>query len=990
MRRRSLVAILLIFGTSVLPAAAQTANANDVVRAFFDRYAAGDVPGVAELLRDAKGVAPYERRMQKRCRVLERLDVTELSPTVFETTEVYSTWSSMPGATARIEEAHSRLTIEDGKVAKWESREAEFADRLMAGRDAAERAALFAASPELHTTALVDAFAARAGQLVNQSKYDVAESFAAWSLQIADQVADPHSRASALSTLATCARIRRPRALDLALTYSDEAMAFAEKLRDTEISARVKVRYARVLEDRQIFPGTELLETVTAHAESTEDASIVAQAATHLARYLDQHGQHRQAFIYSEMASRYADISRDPTAIVGATMNLGAAYAYTGDIDLSLRYWSRAVDEAAAAGYMNMVAACLGVSASIMSQREPHDALAHINDSIARMEKVPAARRALVDMLRRRFLINLELQHFDDAERDLDRSIEIDGNNDPVYLADNRLFRAQLALGRGRYEEALQIAETAMQSTYRNEGPRYVQALALRCMGRIDESLAHFEDLVATANAAQSAMSDPDRKVFYGDRRSDLHRQLLDMLVEQGQNARALEVAEQMKARTLRRAVSHGAGAEASLSGDDLTRDRILNKRVSELQNALAKMQGEALQAAKVQLADARADLADFRQRLFIRRPELRAQQSDNNLLVEVPDVLDDVTVIEYIVLDHATYVFILEPRRNGARHIGVQILPVPSHEIRRAVERFTSAVESRSLRYDEAGDALYRLILAPLAPSLDSAKSLCIIPHEDLWRVPFHALGPKNGKLLVDRVPVFYAPSIAVLAASASRPKNSEKPALLALANPMVSARTATLYRSIYRDGQLGAIPETETEVRKIARIYGKDRSRILIGDEARETIIKNEGAKYDILHIATHGVIDESAPMFSSLVLAASGGGAEDGLLEAREIVNIHLGADLAVLSACETGRVNSTYGSGVIGLSWALLAAGCRTTVVSQWKAQSAATADLMVEFHRQLVSGASKPEALHRAQLALRKDPRYAHPFYWAPFVVLGAP
>jgi CHAT domain-containing protein len=241
--------------------------------------------------------------------------------------------------------------------------------------------------------------------------------------------------------------------------------------------------------------------------------------------------------------------------------------------------------------------------------------------------------------------------------------------------------------------------------------------------------------------------------------------------------------------------------------------------------------------------------------------------------------------------------------------------------------------------------------------------------------------------------MPVFYAPSIAVLAAATERPSmhDTAHPALLALANPMVSSRTATLYHAINRDASLGPIPETETEVRAIARIYGKERSRVFVGDEAREAVVKSEAAKYDILHIAAHGVIDEAAPMFSSLVLASSGGGADDGLLEAREIVTMKLGTDLAVLSACETGRANSSFnGAGVIGLSWALLAAGCRTTVVSQWKAQSAATAVLMIEFHRQLVHGASKPAALRNAQLALRRDPRYAHPFYWAPFVVLGAP
>ena len=128
----------------------------------------------------------------------------------------------------------------------------------------------------------------------------------------------------------------------------------------------------------------------------------------------------------------------------------------------------------------------------------------------------------------------------------------------------------------------------------------------------------------------------------------------------------------------------------------------------------------------------------------------------------------------------------------------------------------------------------------------------------------------------------------------------------------------------------------------------------------------------------------------MFSSLVLS-SDSASEDGLLEAREIVGLELGAETVVLSACDTGK-SGTRGSRdpVVGWSWAFLAAGCRTTVVSQWKAQSAATATLMIEFHRRLARGQSEAEALRGAQLVLRRDPRYRHPFYWAPFIVVGAP
>jgi CHAT domain-containing protein len=93
--------------------------------------------------------------------------------------------------------------------------------------------------------------------------------------------------------------------------------------------------------------------------------------------------------------------------------------------------------------------------------------------------------------------------------------------------------------------------------------------------------------------------------------------------------------------------------------------------------------------------------------------------------------------------------------------------------------------------------------------------------------------------------------------------------------------------------------------------------------------------------------------------------------------------------VLAACNTAGGHVRDGEGVVGLSWAFLAAGCRNTVVSQWSVDSAATMRLMIDFHRAYAAGASPAAALRRAQLAMRHDPRRAHPFYWAPFVVIGA-
>ena len=128
----------------------------------------------------------------------------------------------------------------------------------------------------------------------------------------------------------------------------------------------------------------------------------------------------------------------------------------------------------------------------------------------------------------------------------------------------------------------------------------------------------------------------------------------------------------------------------------------------------------------------------------------------------------------------------------------------------------------------------------------------------------------------------------------------------------------------------------------------------------------------------------------MYSHLALA-EGDANEDGLLEAWELMQLDLQADLAVLSACETARGRVGAGEGMIGFSWAMFIAGVPSIVVSQWKVESSGTRDLMIDFHRGLLSSKStltKTEALRQASLKLLKNPETSHPFYWGGFVLVG--
>ena len=150
-----------------------------------------------------------------------------------------------------------------------------------------------------------------------------------------------------------------------------------------------------------------------------------------------------------------------------------------------------------------------------------------------------------------------------------------------------------------------------------------------------------------------------------------------------------------------------------------------------------------------------------------------------------------------------------------------------------------------------------------------------------------------------------------------------------------------------------------------------------------------------YGTIHLATHGVLDNRHPLYSHLLLTKTEGDPEnERRLEAREIMNMQLGADLAVLSACETANGRIAPGEGVMGMSWAFFVAGTHSMLVSQWKVNSASTSKLMVNFYRSLESsqtdaGHNKSQALRDATLRLMKDNNYRHPFYWASFVLIGS-
>lgn len=186
---------------------------------------------------------------------------------------------------------------------------------------------------------------------------------------------------------------------------------------------------------------------------------------------------------------------------------------------------------------------------------------------------------------------------------------------------------------------------------------------------------------------------------------------------------------------------------------------------------------------------------------------------------------------------------------------------------------------------------------------------------------------------------------------------------------------------------GAIVPLPGTQREADELGRLFPG--ATLLVGTGAQEDRFKALAPDHRFIHLATHGFVNDASPLLSNVILAQPPQGSkEDGFLTAREINQLSLRAEMVVLSACNTARGEVRSGEGMVGLTWSLFVAGCPTQVVSQWAVNDASTADLMVDFYRNLAAGEGKGEALRAAILKLRKDKNRAHPYFWAPFVLIG--
>ncbi len=346
----------------------------------------------------------------------------------------------------------------------------------------------------------------------------------------------------------------------------------------------------------------------------------------------------------------------------------------------------------------------------------------------------------------------------------------------------------------------------------------------------------------------------------------------------------------------------------------------------------------------------------------------------------DVQRLLDDETaVVSYFLAEKSQrlYQFIITKT-----NFKIKNLSLPSTFDRYLTGLTNSMKASVPTVFGESASALSH-VLVPSVPR--SITRLVILPAGRLGAVPFEVLFSKNSRstdfrsmpFLVNRFAISYEFSAGLLVQKAKL--KSTTPALsIFLCAPV----------NFPDKDNLDELPGTESEVNSIANLFGSNSSVVKFKD-ANEGLVKSGSlSKYSYLHFATHGVVDESSPELSRIFL--QNGAKEDGNLFAGEIYNLHLNAELTVLSACQTGLGKFSKGEGVIGLSRALAYAGSKNIIVSFWSVADESTSKLMTDFYTTLIKqkGLSFSHALQQSKIAMTKDPRYSSPYYWAPFVLIG--
>jgi CHAT domain-containing protein/tetratricopeptide (TPR) repeat protein len=704
--------------------------------------------------------------------------------------------------------------------------------------------------------------------------------------------------------------------------------------------------------------------------EELNDRNALASIYNNIGANYFQTGDTRLAMEYYQksLPLKEAMAREDPTKkklLLSTLSNIGSIYFRQGNNELAIEYGQRTQRVAEEVGDKRYVALARRRIGDVYNRRQDYaQALSYYEKSLA-IAKDIQNKRETAETLHNIGEVYYWQDQYARALGYYRQSLELDktiGYQSGIASDTDRIADCLLELG--EYAKALEMATEAL-ALAKKTGSTDSIALALasvadayRRLKRFPEAKQAYEEAIAATETLRSQASGDERAKQGFERKLAPYVEMVKLLVSQQQTAEALSYAERMKGRVLLDVLRSGRmEISKAMTPEEREREGQLRATLSTLNSQVLRESRQEqpdkarLEDLKARLQRARLEFEDFENSLYAAHPKLKVQRGEAPAIrVEeagtlLPDA--DTALLEYVVSQEGTILFVLTRGKERGAKLNLQAYTIAAgeKELARRAESFRQQIASRDLSFRKEAKELFDLLIKPAYRQLQNTKSLIIVPDRALWNLPFQATLTVRDSYLLEDYAVSYAPSLSVLAEMAKarrKPSGSRgsAPTLLALGNPSVDDKMLQRAGAGLMGEGLEPLPEAEKQVTELSRIYGAPRSKVYTGADATEDRVKAEAGAYSILQLAAHGILDNANPMYSHIVLSQANERNEDGLLEAWEMMNLNLSADMVVLSACETARGRIGAGEGVIGMSWALFIAGSPTTVVSQWKVESAA--------------------------------------------------
>jgi len=731
---------------------------------------------------------------------------------------------------------------------------------------------------------------------------------------------------------------------------AQEGLAGARTLGETAMESRALIALGDVDFYRYDFPAAGRSYAASlALSRAAGDRAGEAGALKSLGIARKYLGEFEESIDDLEESLRLHVELHDPAGQVSSLENLGGAYVFLGDYPRALQAYLPALDIVRGLDEWHMHHILLRIGSLYLSAGFPERAL----PSLLKAAEI-ADRRGLA--LQQEWALATASQALERLGRHEEamglfrRARRLDGRDSVAGGAPEPDSVGWLHLVKDP-SRALEIVLRALSRGDRSPDsePWRLHALAadsLMRLGRLDEAIDHYESSVGALESVQASILSEHYRSTYRAQHEEIYQHLVQAL--------------------LARERARGSGEDASEAFEALERGRA---RV--LLSALGPA-GDGGGSGRM-AAGARESLA-----------------------------LDE-AVVSYLVAPEGLVGFVVTT--GGVRAVA---LPGDETTLGRRIENYVEMLAGGDeASIDALGARLSRDLLEPLFPFLPrETHHLIFVPDGALHILPFETLPSPGGgaearpvRRLVEGYAVSYAPSaVALSRLGAPRSGPDTRRDLLMLAAPTVpedlraahGGATPRLFVELFeQEGlRLPGLPNSALEADQVSRFVGRD-SEIDVGPDASEARFKAAALdRFRIVHLAAHGLVSPLRPDRSALLLASSGGDAEDGLLHAFEIRRLGLDADLVVLSACRTARGRVVGGEGAQGLARAFLAAGARSVLASLSSVDDEHTARLMESFYEGLAGGLTEAEALRRAKLAMKGSARGGAFRHWAPFVLIG--